>query len=77
MVSPVRVAQRDGDSRSQPPLTKGSSPSAARRFERKFRTVVDKMGMGDGVVPYNEAAEGATRAVYNAFGMADMLKVKA
>jgi hypothetical protein len=49
---------------------------AAPAGKRAFRTVVDKMGMGDGVVPYNEAAEGVTRAVYEAFGMADMLKVK-
>ena len=45
--------------------------------ERRFRTVVDSLGMGDAITPYNEAAEQMTAAIYGAFGMADMLAVNA
>jgi NAD(P)-dependent dehydrogenase (short-subunit alcohol dehydrogenase family) len=44
--------------------------------QRKFRTVVDKMGMGDHFQPYNEQLEQITSGIYNAFGMGDMLNLK-
>ena len=44
--------------------------------ERSFRTVVDGLGMGDPISQYNEAANQMTNGIYNAFGMADMLKVQ-
>ena len=44
--------------------------------QRPFRTVVDKMGMGDPMKPYNESLEQITSGVYNAFGMGDMLNLK-
>ena len=43
--------------------------------ERRFRTVVDNMGMADAVAPYNDAAEQVTAAIYGAFGMGELLKV--
>lgn len=43
---------------------------------RPFRTVVDKMGMGDHIKGYNDQLEQITSGVYNAFGMGDMLKLK-
>jgi NAD(P)-dependent dehydrogenase (short-subunit alcohol dehydrogenase family) len=45
--------------------------------ERRFRTVVDSLGMADAVTPYNEAAEQVTAAIYGAFGMEGMLTVNA
>ena len=44
--------------------------------QRRFRTVVDKMGMGDHIEGYNEQLEQITSGIYNAFGMGDMLKLK-
>ncbi len=44
--------------------------------ERSFRTVVDKMGMGDHIVGYNEQLTQITSGIYNAFGIGDMLKLK-
>ncbi|MEM6965506.1 MAG: SDR family oxidoreductase [Bacteroidota bacterium] len=44
--------------------------------ERPFRTVVDKMGMGAPIEPYNESLRQLTEGVYGAFGMGDMLKLK-
>ncbi|MEM1320471.1 MAG: SDR family oxidoreductase [Bacteroidota bacterium] len=44
--------------------------------QRPFRTVVDKMGMGDHIKPYNESLEQITSGIYNAFGMGDMLELK-
>ncbi len=44
--------------------------------ERPFRTVVDKMGMGDHIKPYNESLEQITAGIYGAFGMDGMLKLK-
>ena len=44
--------------------------------ERPFRTVVDKMGMGDPIKDYNQQAEQLTQGIYSAFGMQDMLEVK-
>ena len=44
--------------------------------ERPFRTVVDKMGMGDPINGYNHQLSQITSGIYNAFGMGDMLKLK-
>lgn len=44
--------------------------------KRPFRTVVDKMGMGTIIEPYNQAAEKVTRGIFQAFGMDDALKLK-
>jgi len=44
--------------------------------ERPFRTLVDKMGMGDQIQSYNDHADKLTNGIYSAFGMADMLKPK-
>ena len=39
--------------------------------------VVDKMGMGDHIVGYNDQLEQITAGIYGAFGMDGMLKLKA
>ncbi len=44
--------------------------------QRKFRTAVDKMGMGDPINGYNDHLEQITTGIYTAFGMGDMLKLK-
>ena len=44
--------------------------------QRSFRTVVDKMGMGDHIKGYNDQLEQITAGIYNAFGIGDMLKIK-
>ncbi len=44
--------------------------------ERSFRTVVDKMGMGEPLVGYNEQLAQITSGIYNAFGIGDMLNLK-
>jgi NAD(P)-dependent dehydrogenase (short-subunit alcohol dehydrogenase family) len=44
--------------------------------ERPFRTVVDKMGMGDPIDALNEQQEQVTAGVFSAFGMGEMLKLK-
>jgi NAD(P)-dependent dehydrogenase (short-subunit alcohol dehydrogenase family) len=44
--------------------------------QRPFRTMVDLLGMSDAIGPLNEGSEQAVAAIYNAFGMADMLKLK-
>ena len=44
--------------------------------ERPFRTVVDKMGMGDPIEAYNQHLADVTTGIYTAFGTADMLKLK-
>ncbi len=44
--------------------------------QRSFRTVVDKMGMGDHIKGYNEQLAQITYGIYNAFGIEDMLKLK-
>lgn len=46
------------------------------RGERPFRTVVDALGMGEPIEKYNDAADQTTNGIYNAFGMADMLKLQ-
>jgi NAD(P)-dependent dehydrogenase (short-subunit alcohol dehydrogenase family) len=45
--------------------------------QRRFRTVVDRMGMGDLVDPYNDQLERIHSGVYGALGMEDLLKLKA
>lgn len=49
---------------------------AAPAGQRPFRTVVDKMGMGDPIQGYNDQLEQITRKIYDAFGMGDMLRLK-
>jgi hypothetical protein len=44
--------------------------------QRPFRTVVDKLGMGDPIEGYNDHLAKVTTGVYTAFGMADMLQLK-
>ncbi|MEN0006269.1 MAG: SDR family oxidoreductase [Bacteroidota bacterium] len=44
--------------------------------ERPMRTVVDNMGMGTHIGPYNEQLEQIHQGLYSAFGMGDMLKLK-
>ena len=44
--------------------------------EREFRTVVDKLGMGDPIEAYNKHLAEVTLGIYTAFGTADMLKLK-
>ena len=46
------------------------------RGERAFRTIVDKMGMGDALNPYNEQLAQITHGIYSNFGIDGMLKVK-
>ncbi|MCF8373604.1 MAG: SDR family oxidoreductase [Bacteroidales bacterium] len=44
--------------------------------ERPVRTVVDSMGMGTHIDPYNKQLDQITSGILNAFGMGDMLKLK-
>jgi NAD(P)-dependent dehydrogenase (short-subunit alcohol dehydrogenase family) len=44
--------------------------------QRPFRTVVDKLGMGDPIEAYNDHLAEVTTGVYTAFGMANMLQLK-
>jgi len=44
--------------------------------QRPFRTVVDKLGMGDPIEGYNDHLAEVTTGIYTAFGMADMLQLK-
>ncbi len=43
---------------------------------RAFRTVVDKLGMGEPIVEYNNHLSQITHAIYENFGTADMLNLK-
>ena len=43
--------------------------------KRPVRTVVDKMGMGDHIEPYNRQLDAIHEGVLSAFGMGEMLKV--
>ena len=52
------------------------SQEPPRPYQRRFRTVVDKMGMGDHIEGYNEQLEQVTAGIYNNFGMSNMLKLK-
>lgn len=49
---------------------------ATPKGQRPFRTTVDGLGMKDPIEPYNAKAEETTEAIYNAFGMTDMLAIK-
>jgi hypothetical protein len=40
--------------------------------QRPFRTIVDKMGMGDAIQPYNEQLEKLSSGLYSAFGIGQM-----
>ncbi|MBU2708123.1 SDR family oxidoreductase [Zooshikella marina] len=42
---------------------------------RPFRTVVDKMGMGEPIAAYNEQLATITKNIYQAFGTAEMLEL--
>ncbi|MEM9823083.1 MAG: SDR family oxidoreductase [Bacteroidota bacterium] len=44
--------------------------------QRPMRTVVDKMGMGTHIGPYNQQLAQIHEGLYNAFGAGDMLKLK-
>ncbi len=44
--------------------------------QRPMRTVVDKMGMGTHIEPYNAQLDAIHQGVFNAFGMGDMLTLK-
>lgn len=44
--------------------------------QRRFRTVVDQMGMDDHIKGYNDHLEQIMSGIYNAFGIGEMLKVK-
>ena len=44
--------------------------------QRPIRTVVDKMGMGAHIEPYNNQLAQIHEGIYTAFGMGDMLKLK-
>lgn len=45
--------------------------------QRPFRTVVDKLGMGNPIEGYNNHLAEITTGIYTAFGAADMLQLKA
>lgn len=45
--------------------------------QRPVRTVVDRMGMGDAIGPYNEQLERIHEGLLGAFGMGDMMRIKA
>lgn len=45
--------------------------------QRPFRTIVDKLGMGDAIQPYNEQLEKISSGIYSAFGLGPMRKLKA
>eukprot|EP00752_Nemacystus_decipiens_P019215 g17271.t1 len=42
---------------------------------RPFRTIVDKVGMGDPITGYNEQLDGITEGIFTAFGIDGMLKL--
>jgi len=43
---------------------------------RPFRTIVDKMGMGEHIQGYNDQLAAITSGIYNAFGIGGMLTLK-
>ena len=49
---------------------------AKPRGERPFRTIVDKMGMGEHIGGYNDHLDKVTAGIYTAFGIGHLLKVK-
>jgi len=44
--------------------------------QRPFRTIVDKMGMGDAIQPYNEQLEELSAAIYAAFGIGHLRELQ-
>jgi len=44
--------------------------------QRPFRTVVDKLGMGESIKGYNDHLAEVTAGIYQAFGTANMLQLK-
>ena len=42
---------------------------------RPFRTTVDKIGMGEPIIAYNDHLNEVTKGIYGAFGMDGMLSV--
>lgn len=46
------------------------------RGRRPFRTVVDRLGMGQAIEPYNQAIDRIQAGIFNAFGMGQMLELK-
>jgi NAD(P)-dependent dehydrogenase (short-subunit alcohol dehydrogenase family) len=44
--------------------------------QRKFRTVIDKMGMGEHIEGYNNQHEQLTSKIFNMFGIENMLKLQ-
>jgi hypothetical protein len=44
--------------------------------QRSFRTVVDKMGMGEPIAAYNDQLGQITAGIYGAFGIEGMLNLK-
>jgi NAD(P)-dependent dehydrogenase (short-subunit alcohol dehydrogenase family) len=44
--------------------------------KKPFRTVLDKLGMGNPIESYNQNSDELTKGVYTAFGMDEMLSVK-
>ena len=44
--------------------------------QRPMRTVVDNMGMGPHIDPYNKQLDQIHEGIFNAFGMGEMLKLK-
>jgi len=46
------------------------------RGERPFRTIVDKMGMGDALGGYNGQHEQITQGIFNAFGIGHLTTLK-
>ncbi len=43
--------------------------------QRKFRTVIDKMGMGEHIEKYNDQHEQLSSNIFNTFGIENMLKL--
>ena len=43
---------------------------------RPFRTIVDKMGMGDAIDPYNAQLEAVTSGIFAAFGIDHLRQLK-
>jgi hypothetical protein len=44
--------------------------------ERPFRTIVDRMGLGDHVAPHNELLETMMTAIYPTFGIPELQHTK-
>jgi NAD(P)-dependent dehydrogenase (short-subunit alcohol dehydrogenase family) len=48
---------------------------AAERGKRPFRTVVDALGMGDAIAPYNDQLEQTTKAIYGHMNIGHLLEI--